>query len=138
MSPAASLLSFAALFAVSKAVVTPVEESGPCAKFIMDITSANGRFYNGIDEVKFQFEANNNEVLHSVRNTCKELGSEVAKQIVEACNEDYHVKTKPKLAPLGDEILSPVYATCEGLADCGPIVIHVTQVCDHLMLLAKR
>ncbi|XP_063618123.1 uncharacterized protein LOC134791003 [Cydia splendana] len=132
---ACSLLSFATLFAVSKAVVTPVEESGPCAKFIMDITSANGGSYKGIDEVKFQFEANKDEVLHSVRNTCKQLGSEVSKQIVEACNEDYHIKTKPKLAPLGPDILSPVYATCDGVPDCGPIVVHVTQVCDQLTLM---
>ncbi|XP_063358860.1 uncharacterized protein LOC134648299 [Cydia amplana] len=138
MSPVAcSLLSFVALLAVSKAVVSPVEENGPCSKFIMDVTSANGGSYNGIDEIKFQFEANKDEVLHSVRNYCKQLGSEVAKQIVEACNEDYHMKTKPKLAPLGPEVLSPVYATCEGVPDCGLIVIHVTQVCDQLTL-AKR
>ncbi|XP_063375903.1 uncharacterized protein LOC134663460 [Cydia fagiglandana] len=127
---ACSLLSFATLFAVSKAVVTPVEESGPCAKFIMDITSAKGGSYNGIDEVKFQFEANKDEVLHSVRNTCKRLGSEVSKQIMKACNEDYHMKIKPKLAPLGPDILSPVYVTCDGVPDCGPIVVHVTQECD--------
>ncbi|XP_063529612.1 uncharacterized protein LOC134740890 [Cydia strobilella] len=129
MSPVAcSLLSFVALLAVSKAVVTPVEEHGPCAKFIMDITSANRDSYNGIDEVKFQFEANKDEVLHSVRNTCKQLGSEVAKQIVEACDEDYIYLTKPILAPLGAEILSPVYATCEGVPDCGHSHLRHTSV----------
>ncbi|XP_047987717.1 uncharacterized protein LOC125227442 [Leguminivora glycinivorella] len=133
MLPGACLLfSFWAIFTGSQAVVTPIEETGPCAKFVMEQNSEGGRYYNGVDEVKFHFEANKNEVLHSVKNTCKALGSEVDKQLVEACNEDYHGETKPKLAPLGDEVLSPVYATCDGVPDCGPIVIRVTQLCEQL------
>ncbi|XP_063376756.1 uncharacterized protein LOC134664099 [Cydia fagiglandana] len=133
MSPLArSLLALGALLAAADAHVWLMENARPgCAGFRIAIRRYDG---NPMEDISFELRATKtgSGALHDIPDYCAKYGVAIQYQTVEVCN-DYEGPTSaprkpPKVHPLGEDTMSPVYATCKGI-ECGPLVFYVTQRC---------
>ncbi|XP_061708025.1 uncharacterized protein LOC133518365 [Cydia pomonella] len=138
MSPLArSLLALAALFvAVDTSVWDPYGHEQGCAGFNMAVIVA----VEPQQQVKFDITVPTNENVHNIPDNCSKIGGVVQFQKVEVCNAYRGLTSSPRKAPkvnyMGENTLSPIYASCEGAAECGPLVIHVNQACNPRPLIA--
>ncbi|XP_063358858.1 uncharacterized protein LOC134648297 [Cydia amplana] len=138
MSPLArSLLALTALFvAVDANVWDPYGHEQGCAGFNMAVLGA----IEPQQEVKFDITVPTSENIHDIPNRCSKIGGIVQFQSVEVCNAykglTSSARKVPKVTYLREDTLSPIYASCEGAAECGPLVIHVNQACNPTPLIA--
>ncbi|XP_063618120.1 uncharacterized protein LOC134791001 [Cydia splendana] len=137
MSPLArSLLTLAALFA-SDAKVTNVDLGlgGHCVKFIIDIPPRPVPYKTSQALPKFTMMSYDTSTpLKTIRNFCAEFNEEIARQTVEVCNDYVHRPTVGALLPplvfaVGDNVVSPVYASCNKDPECGPLYFKIDQEC---------
>ncbi|XP_063529956.1 uncharacterized protein LOC134741117 [Cydia strobilella] len=132
MSPLArSVLALGALLAAADAHVWVMENARPgCAGFRISASRYDGK---PIEDIIFELRAikTGSGALHDIPDYCAKYGVAIQYQSVEVCN-DYEGLTAPrkppKVRPLGEDTMSPVYASCRGI-ECGTLVFHVTQKC---------
>ncbi|XP_063376753.1 uncharacterized protein LOC134664097 [Cydia fagiglandana] len=137
MSPVArSLLTLAALFVASDAKVTNVDLGlgGHCVKFIIDIPPRAVPYKTSLTRLKFTMMSYDTSTpLKTIPNYCADFKEEIAKQTVEVCNDYVHPPPIPLLPPLafavGDNVLSPVFASCYKDPQCGPLYFKIDQEC---------
>ncbi|XP_047987843.1 uncharacterized protein LOC125227549 [Leguminivora glycinivorella] len=134
MSPLArSLLALGALLAAADANVWELESLRPnCAGFRI-----SARRYDGkpMEDIIYELRAlkTGSGGFHDIPNYCAKYGVDIEYQSVVVCNE-YEGRTSaprkpPKVRPLSEDTMSPVYASCKGVRECGPLIFRVTQRC---------
>ncbi|XP_063618121.1 uncharacterized protein LOC134791002 [Cydia splendana] len=139
MSPLArSLLALTALFVAVDANAWKQmygHEPG-CAGFNMAVTGT----IEPQQKVNFDITVPTSASIHDIPDRCSKIGGIVQYQKVEVCNAYRGLTSSARKAPsvnyLREDSLSPIYASCEGAAECGPLVIHVEQACNPAPLIA--
>ncbi|XP_047987716.1 uncharacterized protein LOC125227441 [Leguminivora glycinivorella] len=136
MSPLArSLLALAALFAAVDATAwDPYGHEQGCSGFAMAVRVS----VEPQQRVNFDVTARTSEAIHDIPDRCAKIGGVIQYQRVEVCNAFRGLTSSARKAPkvnyLRDDTLSPIYASCDGDSECGPLVIHVTQACNPVPL----
>ncbi|XP_063359132.1 uncharacterized protein LOC134648540 [Cydia amplana] len=137
MSPLTrSLLALAVLFAVSNAKVTEVNLGlgGNCVKFIIDIPPRPVPYQTSLTRPKFTMMSYDTSTpLKTIHNYCAGFNEEIARQTVEVCNDYVHPPPIPLRPPqafaVGDNVVSPVFASCYKDPECGPLYFKIEQEC---------